>query len=138
MPAHITTYIKVDDEGKGLSDFLFNGSIGSLLSNATGGLILGNHYEEVYAQNSLRTNIASGRTDNLTSSEALKVVINKKGDTFIAITPHVAYKSVVIKDVTNALLVGTSNFVHLLHAFYFNPESIACDSEGAFTSFDKS
>jgi gliding motility-associated-like protein/uncharacterized repeat protein (TIGR01451 family) len=136
VPANTTAYIKVDGENNGLFDSLLGGSLGVLLSNEAGAALLGDHYVEILALNTLGTTVASGRTDNLTSSSTLKVVRDKEGDIFIAITPKAAYTSLVVKDVTDALLLGTENFTNVYHAFYINETPTICIPEGTFTSYD--
>lgn len=138
VPANTTTYIRVGDAGTGLLDLLLGGSLGELLSNVVGSIILGDHFIEVSALDSSDNNVVTGRSDNITSSTSLKVVRNKDGETFFAITPDASYKSVVIKDNTRALLLGTSNFINVYHAFYLDPAAAICNPNGIFTSFDGS
>ena len=136
VPANTTTYIKVDGGNNGLFDSLLGGSLGALLSNEAGTLAIGDHYVEVKAFDDSGIIVASGRTDNLTSSKTLKIVRNKDGDVFIAISPKAAYRSLVVQDITNALLLGTENFTNVYHAFYINSMPIICNPEGTFTSYD--
>ncbi|ANW97050.1 hypothetical protein AXE80_12475 [Wenyingzhuangia fucanilytica] len=136
VPANTTTYIRVGDGGTGLLDLLLGGSLGTLLSNVVGTIALGDHFVEVSALDGSNNTVVTGRSDNITSSSVLKVVRNKDGETFFAITPAVDYKSVVIKDNTNALLLGTSNFINVHHAFYLDSASMFCNPSGIFTSYD--
>ncbi|MCI2229005.1 gliding motility-associated C-terminal domain-containing protein [Polaribacter sp. MSW13] len=136
VPANTTTYIRVGDGGTGLLDLLLGGSLGGVLSDVVGSIALGDHYIEVSALNASNVNILSERSDNITTNGALKVVRNKDGDVFFAITPTVDYKSVTIKDNTDALLLGTTSFINVYHAFYQDPAGAACNSEGIFTWYD--
>ena len=136
VPANTTTYIKVDGEDNGLFDSLLGGSLGALLSSEAETATFGDHYVEVTALDASGTSVAFGRTDNLTSSRTLKIVRNKDGDVFIVITPKAAYKSLILKDITDTSLLGTENFTNVYHAFYLNTLPIICNSEGIFTSYD--
>jgi gliding motility-associated-like protein/uncharacterized repeat protein (TIGR01451 family) len=142
VPANSTTYIKVDDLGKGDLDFLLGGSLGDLLADAGGSAALGDHYVTVTALNNTGEVVAEGSTNNLFNDPQLfitvplKVVKNKDGDLFITITPTVAYKAIVIKDVTDTLVIATPNFTNVYHAFYLDPTDTSCNSEEIFTSFD--
>ncbi|MGY5355100.1 Ig-like domain-containing protein [Wenyingzhuangia sp. IMCC45467] len=138
VPANTTTYIRVDDGGTGLLDLLLGGSLGTALANVVGTIVLGDHYVEVSALDASNNNLLTGRSDNINSSSYLKVVRNQAGEVFFAITPIADYKSVVIKDNTNALLLGTTNFINVHHAFYLDPSSVICNPQGVFTSYDGS
>jgi gliding motility-associated-like protein/uncharacterized repeat protein (TIGR01451 family) len=144
VPANSTAYIKVDDLGKGLYDILLGGSLGDLLADGAGTATLGDHYVEVYALDNTGEVVALGSTNNLfndstiptTTTVPLKVVKNKDGDLFITITPTVAYKAIVIKDITDSTLIAAPNFTNVYHAFYLDPTDTSCNSEEIFTSFD--
>jgi gliding motility-associated-like protein/uncharacterized repeat protein (TIGR01451 family) len=144
VPANSTAYIKVDDLGKGVLDFLLGGSLGDLLADAGGSTSDGDHYVEVSALDSIGEVVAVGDTDNLFNDSLLysrvplKVVKNKDGELFITITPTVAYNAIVIKDITETLqtVVSSSNFTNVYYAFYLDPTDTSCNSEEIFTSFD--
>ena len=144
IPANSTTYIKVDDLEKGLYDALLGGSLGDLLADAAGTAALGDHYVEVSALDTTGEVVALGSTNNLFNDSTiptnttvpLKVVKNKDGALFITITPTVAYKAIVIKDITDSTLIATPNFTNVYHAFYLDPTDTSCNSEEIFTSFD--
>ncbi|WP_198342074.1 gliding motility-associated C-terminal domain-containing protein [Polaribacter sp. SA4-10] len=144
VPANSTTYIKVDDLEKGMYDALLGGSLGDLLADATGTAALGDHYVEVSALDTTGEVVALGSTNNLFNDSTiptnitvpLKVVKNKDGDLFITITPTVAYKAIVIKDITDTTFIATPNFTNVYHAFYLDPTDTSCNSEEIFTSFD--
>jgi gliding motility-associated-like protein/uncharacterized repeat protein (TIGR01451 family) len=144
VPANSTAYIKVDDLGKGDLDSLLGGSLGDLLADAGGTATIGDHYVQVSALDSIGEVVAVGDTDNLFNDSTvlaptavpLRVVKNKDGDLFITITPTVAYKAIVIKDITDTLLFSFSNFTNVYYAFYLDPTDTSCNSEEIFTSFD--
>ena len=143
VPANSTAYIKVDDLGKGDLDFLLGGSLGDLLADAGGTATIGDHYVQVSALDSIGEVVAEGDTDNLFNDSLLysrvplRVVKNKDGDLFITITPTVAYKAIVIKDITDTeQLLSFSNFTNVYYAFYLDPTDTSCNSEEIFTSFD--
>jgi gliding motility-associated-like protein len=142
VPANTTTYIKVDDLEKGLFNTLLGGSLGNLLADAGGTTAFGDHFVQVTALDNSGVVVDTGNTNNLFNTPLLfttvplKVLKNKDGDIFITITPTEDYKAVVIKDVTDALLLGVSNFINVYHAFYPDPANVSCNSEEIFTSYD--
>jgi gliding motility-associated-like protein/uncharacterized repeat protein (TIGR01451 family) len=142
VPANTTTYIKVDDLEKGLFNTLLGGSLGNLLADAGGTTAFGDHFVQVTALDNSGIVVDTGNTNNLFNTPLLfttvplKVLKNKDGDIFITITPTEDYKAVVIKDVTDALLLGVSNFINVYHAFYPDPANVSCNSEEIFTSYD--
>jgi gliding motility-associated-like protein/uncharacterized repeat protein (TIGR01451 family) len=143
VPANSTTFIKVDDLEKGLYDALLGGTLGDLLADAGGITSYGDHYVTVSALDSIGEVVAEGSTDNFLNDSALynrvplKVVKNKDGDLFITINPILAYKAIIIKDITQSLILPpASNFTNVYHAFYLDPTDTSCNSEEIFTSFD--
>ncbi|QIL38957.1 T9SS type B sorting domain-containing protein [Pedobacter sp. HDW13] len=116
VSAGITSYIRIDFDGDILNRLL-GGSLGGLLANVGGTVVLGNHSFEIGARNG-STSILSGSSTAAFSSENLRLVKDANGFFYVAITPTQAYDRVYIKDVTNALLLGTSNSTKVYYAFY--------------------
>ncbi|WP_175634074.1 beta strand repeat-containing protein [Pedobacter ghigonis] len=116
VSAGVTSYIRIDFDGDILNRLL-GGSLGGLLANVGGTVVLGNHSFEVGARNGATT-ILSGSSTAAFSAENLRLVKDANGFFYVAITPTQAYDRVYIKDVTNALLLGVANNTKVYYAFY--------------------
>jgi gliding motility-associated-like protein len=116
VSAGVTSYIRLDFDGDILNRLL-GGSLGGLLANVGGTVILGNHSFEVGARNG-STPILSGSSTAAFSAENLRLVKDANGFFYVAITPTQAYDRVYIKDVTSAVLLGTTNNTKVYYAFY--------------------
>ncbi|MEH3114073.1 Ig-like domain-containing protein [Pedobacter terrae] len=118
VAAGITSYIRIDFDGDVLNRLL-GGSLGTLLANVGGTVVLGNHSFQVGARNgaSAVPPIGGNSVDGF-SSDNLRLVKDANGFFYLAITPTQAYDRVFIKDVTNALLVSVANNTKVYYAFY--------------------
>ncbi|MGG5505616.1 MULTISPECIES: DUF11 domain-containing protein [unclassified Myroides] len=106
VPANTTSYVRVDFEDAELNKLL-GGSLGNLLSGVLNGLVFGKHDFEVEvkdAQGAIILNAGTRETSSSTSNGKIRVVVDKLGRTYLAITPTSAYKSVRIIDKTNSAL----------------------------------
>ena len=106
VPANTTSYVRIDFENTALEK-LISGSLGNLVTGILNGLVFGNHDFEVQVKNEQGTVILNRgtQTTNASSSEGtIRVVVDKLGRTYLAITPTSAYKSVRIIDKTNSAL----------------------------------
>ncbi len=106
VPANTTSYVRIDFEGSLLKQLL-GGSLGNLVTELVDGLLLGNHYFKVTVKNADNTTILEKGSQTLDSSYnegTIRVVVDKLGRTYLAITPTQAYKSVRITDVSKAVI----------------------------------
>lgn len=106
VPANTTSYVRIDFENTALEK-LISGSLGNLVTGILNGLVFGNHDFEVQVKNEQGTVVLNRgtQTTNASSSEGtIRVVVDKLGRTYLAITPTSAYKSVRIIDKTNSAL----------------------------------
>lgn len=106
VPANTTSYVRIDFENTALEK-LISGSLGNLVTGILNGLVFGNHDFEVQVKNEQGAVILNRgtQTTNASSSEGtIRVVVDKLGRTYLAITPTSAYKSVRIIDKTNSAL----------------------------------
>jgi gliding motility-associated-like protein len=118
VAAGVTSYIRIDFDGDILNRLL-GGSLGGLLANVGGTVILGNHSFEIGARSGASsTPVLSGSSTAAFSSENLRLVKDENGYFYVAITPTQAYDRVYIKDVTRALLLGVNNNTKVYYAFY--------------------
>jgi len=117
IPANTTSYIRIDFDPDVLNALL-GGNLGGLLANVVGNVALGNHSFEVGARNSSGTTVLSGSSTGPFANNNLRLVKDALGRFYVAITPSQIYDRVYIKDVTSALLLGTSNNTKVYYAFY--------------------
>lgn len=106
VPANTTSYVRIDFENTALEK-LISGSLGNLVTGILNGLVFGNHDFEVQVKNEQGTVVLNRgtQTTNASSSEGtIRVVVDKLGRRYLAITPTSAYKSVRIIDKTNSAL----------------------------------
>ncbi|WP_417443594.1 beta strand repeat-containing protein, partial [Joostella sp.] len=137
VPANTTSYIKIDTD-ENLLPTLLGGSLGSLLSDVLGTVLIGNQEFTVQALNG-GTSIITGRSEveNSMATDRLRIVVDGNGKYFIAITPNQAYDRVRL---TNRLgsLVGLGNTKRLgVYDVYYATNPLECGNP-SFTSFDGS
>ncbi|MCX2474154.1 OmpA family protein [Pedobacter sp. MC2016-05] len=104
IAANKTTYIRIDFDQSALNGLL-GGTLGGLVADIVGTLVIGNHQFEVGAlrpngSTILNRSSASGFDNN----SNIKIVKDKNGYTFIAITPNEIYDQVYVVDKTTGLL----------------------------------
>lgn len=135
LPANTTSFVKIQTDDN-LLPALLGGSLGGLLADVLGGVLIGNQEFTVQAKNV--TNVVlqgNSQTIGDFASSRLRIVINANNDYFIAITPSQPYNRIRI---TNRLgsLVGLNNTKRLdvYEAFYIGTPD-PCGS-ASYTSFD--
>src|SRR5690625_2216710 len=114
VAAGTTSYIRIDFDENILKSLL-GGSLGNVVTGLLDGLVLGDHFFEVDVKmNTYNTNgevISSSTVANASSNNAsaggnnaIRVVQDKAGRYYIAVTPDEPYNAVRITDHTNSLL----------------------------------
>lgn len=106
VPAGTTSYIRIDFED-GVLENLVGGSLGNIVSGLLDGLILGDHFFEVDVKhNGTSVVSASSQMDAASAggNNAIRVVRDKQGRYYIAVTPDQEYNSVRITDKTRSTL----------------------------------
>ncbi|WP_316765939.1 putative Ig domain-containing protein [Pedobacter frigiditerrae] len=116
VPANTTTFVRIGFDPDVLNALL-GGNLGGLLADVVGGVVLGNHAFEAGARNG-GTTIVSGTSSNSFSNANLRIVKDAAGLFYVAITPNQIYDRVYIKDITDALLLGSTNQTLVYNAFY--------------------
>lgn len=117
IPAGTTSYIRIDTDPTLLNQLL-GGNLGGLLANVVGGIALGNHSIEVGARNAAGTTVLSGSSTGSFNSSNLRLVRDANGFYYLALRPTQDYDRVYVRDVTNAVLIGTPNETKVYNAFY--------------------
>jgi gliding motility-associated-like protein len=115
QPAGTTTFIRVDFDAD-VMNALLGGNLGGLLADVLGTVVLGNHIVEVGARNGATT-VVSGSTTSAFSSNNIKLITDANGYFYLAVTPNLPYDRVYVKDITNAILLGTTNDTKVYYAF---------------------
>jgi len=134
LPANTTSYVKIDTEDN-LLPALLGGSLGGLLSDVLGGVLIGNQEFTVQAKNG-NTVVLEGNSQvsNDFASNTLKIVINSQNEYFIALTPSQAYNRIRLTNRVGSLLgLNNTKSLGVYGAFYVNTPDI-CGS-ATYTSF---
>ncbi|WP_231427482.1 putative Ig domain-containing protein [Pedobacter sp. Leaf250] len=117
IPANKTTYIRIDFDQSALNGLL-GGTLGGLVADIVGGLVIGNHQFEVGAQRPNGTTILSRSSAlGFNNNSNIKIVKDKNGQTFIAITPNETYDKVYIIDRTTGVLLTTTGKTNVYYAY---------------------
>ncbi|WP_413511169.1 DUF11 domain-containing protein [Myroides odoratus] len=106
VPAHTTSYVRIDFEGSALKQ-LIGGSLGNIVTGLLDGLLLGNHSFVVTVKDANGNPILEESSQAVASSlrnGKIRVVVDKLGRTYLAITPTQAYKTVRITDKTDSAI----------------------------------
>ncbi len=135
LPANTTSYVKIDSDDN-LLPALLGGSLGGLLSDVLGAVLIGNQEFTVEAKNGA-TPVLTGNSQipNSFATNSLRIVSNAQNEYFIALTPSQPYNRIRLTNRVGALL-GFNNVKRLgvYGAFYVGiPDS--CGS-ASYTSYD--
>lgn len=104
VPAGTTSYIRIDMAGT-LLEKLVGGSLGNVVSGLVNNLVLGDHYFKVDVKhNGTLITTANSKDASVGGNNDIRIVRDKEGRYYIAVTPDQPYNSVRITDITNSLL----------------------------------
>jgi len=135
LNANTTTYVKVEAEDN-LFDVLLGGSLGNLLSDVLGIVIIGN--QEFTIQAKLDNTIIQTGNSQIVNDFAgpnLKIVVNELGEHFIAITPNSDYNRIRLTNRVGSLL-GLNNIKELrVYSAHYVDQTGECGNP-SYTSFD--
>ncbi|MGJ8738451.1 MAG: gliding motility-associated C-terminal domain-containing protein, partial [Zobellia laminariae] len=119
LPVNTTSYLKIESEEDILSSLL-GGSLGGLLSDITGVVLIGNQEFSVEALNN--TNVvqqASSSAADAFSSDEARVIMDKNGDYFLALTPSSPYDRVRLTNSMGSLIgLGQERDLDVYGVFY--------------------
>jgi len=136
VPANTTTFLKIQTQDDILSSLL-GGTLGDLLSTTVGVALTGNQEFTVEAKNSGGTNVLTANSSNPSTfaGERMKIVRDASNNTYLAITPNVAYRTIKITNETGALLgLGVKKTMTVYDAFYYSTPQLCAKPK--FTSYD--
>ncbi|TCD12507.1 T9SS type B sorting domain-containing protein [Pedobacter frigidisoli] len=135
IPANKTTYIRIDFDQSALNGLL-GGTLGGLVADIVGGLVIGNHNFEVGAQRPAGTTILSrSSAQGFDNNSSIKIVKDKNGYTYIAITPNEIYDKVYIIDRTTGLLLTTTGKTNVYYAYTIDGND-NCDAN-VYANYDE-
>jgi gliding motility-associated-like protein len=129
-----TSYVKLETEDD-LLPYLLGGSLGGLLSDIAGAILIGNQEFTVTAKNGNTTILeeASGVANAFTNDQ-MKVVTNVDNDYFMAITPNAQYNRIRMTNQIGALL-GLNNTKTLGVFGAFHNQGLASCGLPTYTSY---
>ncbi|MFC6099736.1 Ig-like domain-containing protein, partial [Olivibacter domesticus] len=144
VPAGTTSFVRIDAGDEGLLASLLGGSVGKLLTDIIGNVVLGNHYFNVIVKDAAGNEVVTGSSEDsftgsttgLNPNNQIRIVQDKAGRFYIAIKPNVDYSSVRIEDHTDALLLGQHNSINV-YGMCYETNFDGC-AEAFTTSFDGS
>ncbi|WEK18844.1 MAG: putative Ig domain-containing protein [Candidatus Pedobacter colombiensis] len=132
-----TSYIRINVNDPDLLNTLLGGSLGNLLANVVGTVVLGNRYFETGARmgQGSGNNVISANSSTPFATDNIKIIKDAKGYFYIAITPQKDYDRVYVKDFTNAVVgLGASSYTDVYYAFH--GEGTDPCAQGFATSFE--
>jgi gliding motility-associated-like protein len=119
VPANKTTFIRIGYD-EAVLNTLLGGNLGNSLASVLGNVILGDHFFTVGARNQAGEQVAVGSSSGSFATSNIKLVRDASGNFYLAVTPTTAYRSVFIRDVTNAVALSTVNEIRVYNAFYMS------------------
>lgn len=134
VAANRTTFVRIGYDAT-ILNALLGGNLGASLAGLLGNVVLGDHYFVVGAKNAVGQEVAVGSSNGSFSTTNIKLVRDAQGNFYLAVTPNAAYRSIFIRDVTNALLLSSPNEIRVYNAFHVSGTGncdppIATDYEG--------
>lgn len=136
IPAGTTSYIKMGGGSDDLLNALLGGSLGTLLADVLGIILLGNHSFEIEAKD-INTVVSSASTTSNFTSTDVRTFTSTDGSLYLAITPKQPYTSIRITDHTSAVLgLGAGNHIEVKNVFYLKDVPTCASVYG--TSYDGS
>ncbi|TKC60030.1 T9SS type B sorting domain-containing protein [Pedobacter hiemivivus] len=134
-----TAYIRINVNNPDLLNSLLGGSLGNLLADVVGTVVLGDRYFQAGARMGTGSgnNVISANSSNPFATDNVKIIKDVNGYFYIAITPQMPYDRVYVKDFTKAILgLGASSYTDVYYAFH--GEGTDPCAQGFATSFEGS
>ncbi|UOX33210.1 gliding motility-associated C-terminal domain-containing protein [Flavobacterium sediminilitoris] len=139
LPANTTSYVKIESDDN-LLEVLLGGSLGNILSDVLGIVLIGNQEFTIQAKmNNSIINVGSGSSQipNAFATPSLRVVINELGEYFLAVTPNQPYNRIRLTNRVGSLL-GLNNTKNLkVYSAHYISQSNECGNT-LYTSFNGS
>src|SRR5690606_18613852 len=139
IPANTTSYLKIDMGDDGLLSSLLDGSLGGLLGSNLANVLFGNHYFPIDVYDDLDETsdpILSGSSANVFNGLPIRIVQDKFGEYYVAITPTTAYQSVKITEHFPSLVGAEASRTMKVYGLCYSTGSEEC--EQSFSTFSES
>src|SRR5690606_11142976 len=138
VAANTTSYLRIDDDA-GLLESLLSGSLGEVVYGIINNVALGDNYFVVRAKNGANTVLEGNSRDGFAAANGLmKIVQDKAGRYYVAISPDVEYTSVEIKAFSESIVGITAEGYNLhVYGMCYETNFDGC-SEAFTTSWDGS
>ncbi|WP_026914805.1 hypothetical protein [Christiangramia portivictoriae] len=115
LSAGQTTFTRLDFDST-LLEALLQGSLGELVGDIVETIVFGNHYLVIEFKNN-GSSVRTYRTDSFPIADDFRIVVDRNGDFFAAITPPDPFNTIRIEDHTNALLgLGFENSTDVFYS----------------------
>ncbi|MBL1407162.1 Ig-like domain-containing protein [Sphingobacterium faecale] len=132
-----TSYVRIDMGDDGLLSSLLDGSLGGLLGNTVDNVLFGNHYFTVDVYDDPNASpILSGSSANGFNGKPIRVVQDKYGKYYVAITPTVGYKSIKITEHFRSLVGAEASRTMKVYSMCYSTGGEDC--EQAFKTYSES
>lgn len=132
-----TSYIRINVNNPDLLNSLLGGSLGNLLADVVGTIVLGDRYFQAGARMGTGggNNVISASSSNPFDTDNVKIIKDVNGYFYISITPQKDYDRVYVKDFTKAVLgIGASSYTDVYYAFH--GEGVDPCAQGFATSYE--
>src|SRR5699024_6579280 len=115
---------------------LLDGSLGELLNGVVDNLLFGNHYFTIQVNDENGNPVLEGSSEDAFNGLPIKVVQDKYGHYYVAITPGSAYRSVKITEHIPALVSAEAIRTMKVYGLCYSTGSEEC--EQAFSTYSES
>ena len=138
VPANTVAYVRIKADESFLQRLL-GGSLGDLLVDALGSVLIGNQEIEIVAKNSSGIEVLKESSQDGFDPALARLVQDDAGNYYLRIRPSQDYSRIRInnKVISTSIGLGTVYDLDVYHAFYYDSSS-GCDAVPNFTSFDGS
>lgn len=137
LPANTVSYVRIDAD-ESLLDALLGGSLGDLLADVLGIVLLGNQEITIQAKNSSGSVVLERSSTQGFDSNSYRLVTDEYGNYYLRIKPNQAYQSIRLINSSGAIAgLGVEYTLDVYHAFYYDTSS-GCDNIPTYTSYDGS
>src|SRR5690606_5011675 len=139
IPANTTSYLKIDMGDDGLLSTLLDGSLGGLLGGTLDDVVFGDHYFTIDVYDDLDETsepILSGSSANAFNGLPIRIVQDKFGAYYVAITPSSPYQSVKITEHFPALVGAEASRTMKVYGLCYSTGAEEC--EQGFATFAES
>jgi len=119
LPANTTSYVKIQTQDN-LLPSLLGGSLGAVVSNVLGAVLIGNQEFTVQAKNG--TNVVlqgDSQDEGEFATERLRIITDSQGNFYVAITPNLPYNRIRVRNRLGSVLgLFNTRTLNVFESFY--------------------